>query len=111
MSSALLETLGLEKSYGATRAAQDVSLAFEAGKVHALVGADLADEGVHLARLEGEAHVLRRPRRAVGLLEAERFQQGRAHGRFLFPWTKKGPAGGESPAGPSLNFITSSPGR
>ncbi len=53
MSSALLETLGLEKSYGATRAAQDVSLAFEAGKVHALVGENGAGKSTVIKMVTG----------------------------------------------------------
>jgi ABC-type sugar transport system ATPase subunit len=48
-----LETLGLEKSYGATRAAEDVSLAFEAGKAHALVGENGAGKSTVIKMITG----------------------------------------------------------
>jgi len=53
VSPALLETLGLEKSYGATRAAQDVNLAFEAGRVHALVGENGAGKSTVIKMITG----------------------------------------------------------
>jgi ABC-type sugar transport system ATPase subunit len=53
VSPALLETLGLEKSYGATRAAQDVSLAFQAGRVHALVGENGAGKSTVIKMITG----------------------------------------------------------
>jgi len=53
VSPALLETLGLEKSYGATRAAQDVSLAFEAGRAHALVGENGAGKSTVIKMITG----------------------------------------------------------
>jgi branched-chain amino acid transport system ATP-binding protein len=51
---ALLETLHLAKAFGALRATDDVSLAVDAGEVHAIIGPNGAGKTTLIAQLTGE---------------------------------------------------------
>ena len=53
MSGPLLETLGLNKTYGATVAAYDVNITVEAGRVHALVGENGAGKSTIIKMVTG----------------------------------------------------------
>ena len=54
MTEALLETRGLSKQFGGLAAVSDVSLAFEAGRVHAVIGPNGAGKTTFLNLLSGE---------------------------------------------------------
>jgi branched-chain amino acid transport system ATP-binding protein len=54
MTDALLETRGLSKQFGGLAAVNDVSLAFEAGRVHAVIGPNGAGKTTFLNLLSGE---------------------------------------------------------
>jgi len=54
MTEALLETRGLSKHFGGLAAVSDVSLAFEAGRVHAVIGPNGAGKTTFLNLLSGE---------------------------------------------------------
>jgi branched-chain amino acid transport system ATP-binding protein len=54
MSEALLETVGLGKSFGALRVTDDVSLTVERGEVHALIGPNGAGKTTLIGQITGE---------------------------------------------------------
>jgi branched-chain amino acid transport system ATP-binding protein len=54
MTEALLETRGLSKQFGGLAAVNEVSLAFEAGRVHAVIGPNGAGKTTFLNLLSGE---------------------------------------------------------
>ncbi len=51
---ALLETVHLAKAFGALKATDDVSLAVDAGEVHAIIGPNGAGKTTLIAQLTGE---------------------------------------------------------
>jgi ABC-type sugar transport system ATPase subunit len=56
VSDSLLETLDLNKTYGPTVAAQDIRLALQAGRVHALVGENGAGKSTVIKMITGLVH-------------------------------------------------------
>ncbi len=54
MTDALLETIGLSKSFGALRVSNDISLTVERGEVHALIGPNGAGKTTLIGQITGE---------------------------------------------------------
>ena len=56
VSTSLLETLDLNKTYGPTVAAQDVTITLQPGRVHALIGENGAGKSTVIKMITGLVH-------------------------------------------------------